>query len=247
AQAVNADAISYLSIIRTEDNMIERRVAVPGSVHHTLITPDDKFAIATHPGNGGVSIVDLVTYDVKLVRTGPVPNFAVAAPDGGAVYVSNAGNNTISMLDTKRWIVRWNIEVGDGPEHMVLSADGYYLFVNNTGDGTVSMVSLPQGTVEKTFSIGGYLHGIDLSEDGKTLFVAGRDTNKISAIDLKSGAIKNQSLSPAPYHLATIKGTGKLYISSADDDKIWVVDQKSLKTLTEIAVPERAHQMVVFQ
>lgn len=243
----NTGAVSYLSVIRTEDSMIERRISVSGSVHHTLITPDDKFAVATHPGEDGVSVVDLTTFEVKTVRTGPVPNYAVASPNGHYVYVSNAGNNTVSMLDTNRWILRWNIVVGEGPEHMALSADGASLFVNNTGDGTVSMVSLPKGTLTKTFEIGGNIHGIDLSEDGQTLFVAGREEEKLVAIDVKSGEITSQPLAPSPYHLAAIDGTDKLYISSAEDDKIWVVDQTTLKTLTEIPVSDRAHQMVVVQ
>lgn len=247
SEAAKTGSVSYLTVIRTEDNMIERRVGVTGAVHHTLITPDDKYAVATHPGEDGVSVVDLTTYDVKSVRTGSTPNYAVASPDGGSVYVSNAGNNTVSMLDTKRWILRWNIEVGEGPEHMALSADGKYLFVNNVGDGTVSMVDLPKGTVTKNFSIGGDIHGIDLSEDGNTLFVAGREEGKIVAIDIDTGRITSRPLAPSPYHLASIKGTGKLYVSSAEDDKIWVVDQRSLKTITEILVSDRAHQMVVLQ
>ncbi|MEG3618695.1 YncE family protein [Magnetovibrio sp. PR-2] len=240
-------AVSFLSIIRTEDSIVERRVSVPGSVHHTLITPDDKFAIATHPGEEGISIVDLNSYEVKSVKTGPIPNYAVTAPDGRAIYVSNAGNNTVSMLDTKRWILRWNIEVGDGPEHMVISDDGKFLFVNNTGDGTVSMISLPKGTVTQTFKVGGDIHGIDLSDDGNTLFIAGREEDKVVAIDVLHGQITSKSLSPSPYHLSAIDGTEKLYISSAEDDKIWVIDQESLQTINEIPVSDRAHQMVVVQ
>lgn len=245
SDVVNSGSISYLTKIRIADGVFERQIGVPGSVHHVLITPEDKFAVATHPGEGGVSVVNLSSFDVKTIRTGPTPNYAIASPDGNFVYVSNAGNNTISVLDTKRWIVRMNIEVGESPEHMVLSADGASLFVNNTGDGTVSMVSLPSGVLEKNFSVGGDIHGLDLSEDGSTLFVAGREENKVVSINVQSGQMISQSLVPSPYHLAVIRGTSKLYISSAEEDKIWVVDQNSLKTLSEISVPDRAHQMVV--
>jgi len=247
AGAKNTGSLSYLTVISTEGGAVERRISVPGSVHHTLIAPDDRYAVATHPGEEGISAVDLATYAVKTIRTGPNPNYALASPNGENVYVSNAGNNTISIIDTERWIVRRNIEVGAEPEHMTLSADGTALYVNNTGDGTVSVVSLPKGTVTKSFTVGGDIHGIDLSEDGNTLFVAGREENKVVAININSGQVRSQPLAPSPYHLASIKGTSKLYISSAEDDKIWVVDQSTLKIIKEIPVSDRAHQMVVLQ
>ena len=247
AAVAKTGSVSYLTLIRTEDSTVERRISVPGSVHHTLITPDDRYAVATHQGEGAVSIVDLKTFEVKTVSTGPVPNYIIASPDGNYVYVSNAGNNTISVLDTKSWIVRSNIEVGETPEHLVISADGKSLYVNNVGDGTVSIVSVPNGTVENTLVVGGNIHGIDLSQDENTLFIAAREENKVVSINLRAGQLRSQMLSPAPYHLATINGLGKLYISSAEDNKIWVVDQKTLKIITEIPVSDRAHQMVVVQ
>jgi len=243
-QAGDGTAVSTLTIIRTKDNSIARRISVPGAVHHTMITPNDKFAVATHPGESGVSIIDLSTFETRQVGTGPVPNYAVGAPNSDYVYVSNSGNNTVSIMDTKRWIVRRNIEVGESPEHMILSTDGKSLFVNNTGDGTVSMIDLPSASIVNTFTIGGNIHGIDLSDDNKTLFVAARETDKVVAVTIATGAIKSEPLAPEPYHLTTIKGTNKLYITSAGADKIFVVDQKTLKLITEIPVEDRAHQIV---
>jgi hypothetical protein len=44
--------------------------------------------------------------------------------------------------------------------------------------------------------------------------------------------------------VTTITGTGKLYVSSREQSKIWVVDQKSLKVTGEIALRGEGHQMV---
>ena len=53
-----------------------------------------------------------------------MPNYAAFSPDSSTLYVSNAGNDTISAVDVKKWIVRWNAPVGGSPEHVVLSKDG---------------------------------------------------------------------------------------------------------------------------
>ncbi|NQU57414.1 MAG: YncE family protein [Rhodospirillales bacterium] len=239
------DTLSILSIVSIADRTVTRRIEVPGAVHHTAVVPGGRFAIATHPARDGVSIVDLsLGKAIAMVRTGPTPNYAVVSPDGKQVFVSNSGNDTISEIDTKHWTVRRSIKTGKSPEHMVLSSDGKALYLANAGDGSVSVISLTEGIVAETFKVGGDLHGIDLADNGQTIFVSGRDTDKLIAINLSTKKIESKPLAPSPYHLNTIKGTGKIYISSADENKLWVVDQKSLAVIREIFVPATGHQMV---
>ena len=238
--------ISHVAIIEVRDQEVVRRVDVKGAVHHNLVTPDGRYAISTHTTAGGISAIDLSTYTVaKVVSTGPVPNYAVVTNDGKRIYVSNAGNNTISEIDTDHWIVTRNILAGAAPEHMVLSPDESTIYVNNIGSGTVSVISLQQGKVMETYKVGNDPHGIDLSEDGKSLFVSSKTDNTLTRIDLESGEIKRLQLSPAPYHVTAIRGSGKLYVSSRKLPKIWVVDQRRLEVLGEIPIRGEGHQMVV--
>lgn len=243
------DYVSFLSILRLPDGAVTRRIEVPGAVHHTAVVPGGQFAISTHPNGDGVSVVNLAHGMVAaVVRTGPSPNYVVVSPDGKKAYVSNSGNDTVSEIDTKYWTVARRFEVGEGPEHLALSSDGKTLYVANADDGTVSIISVGGGKVAvETVRIGGMLHGIDVSDDGKTLFVVGREQNKIVAIDLRTKAVKSKPLGPEPYHLTAIKGTGKLYVSSAEENKVWVLRQEDLSLSSDFPVQDRAHQMVVFE
>jgi YVTN family beta-propeller protein len=237
--------VSTLSIIQTADRSIVRRIDVPGAVHHVAVSPDGRFAVVTHPNEDRISAVDLKTYKVVAnFSTGSFPNYAAFSPDGKSVYVSNAGNGTVSSVDAERWIVQWNAIVGDSPEHVVLSRDGATLYVNNVDDGTVSVIAIEERKTVKTIQVGSTLHGIDLSDDGRTLFVAARDENKLAAVELDTGRFRSISLKPAPYHIAVLRGTGKLYVSSSDEPKIWVVDQNSLKVTAEIPIGGKGHQIV---
>ncbi len=237
--------VSTVSVVRTADGSVVRRIDVPGAVHHVAVGPNGRFAVVTHPNEGGISVIDLTSYEVVAsVATGPFPNYAAFSLDGGQVYVSNAGNGTVSAIDTGRWIVRWNVVVGTSPEHVVLSKDGGTLYVNNVEDGTVSVVDVGAQKAVQTISVGTTLHGIDLSDDGRTLFVADLGEDKLVSIDLATGVTRDATLAPAPYHLAAVRGTGKLYVSSADDPKLWVVDRNSLAVHGEIPIGGKGHQMV---
>ncbi len=240
-----ASALSTVSVLRAADGSVVRRIDVPGAVHHVAVSPDGRLAVVTHPNQGTISAIDLSTYRViATVATGPLPNYAVFGPNARRVYVSNAGNATVSEVDAGRWIVRRNFVVGESPEHVVLSADGATLYVNNVVDGTVSVLALPEGEVVRTIPLGAALHGIDLSEDGETLFVSVMGEDRLAAVDPASGKTRITALAPAPYHLAVVRGTDKLYVSSANEPKVWVVGQESLAVRGEIPIGGKGHQMV---
>lgn len=238
--------ISQVDVLDAASGRVLRRIDVKGAVHHVMVTPDGRYAVSTHATAGGISVIDLGTYKVvRTVATGPVPNYAVVTRDGKRLYVSNAGNGTVSEIDTANWIVTRNFLAGTAPEHLVLSPDEGRLYLNNVGTGKVSVIDLAAGKVIKTYTVGKQPHGIDLSDDGKTLYVAAKGDNTLVAIDLAGGGQRTIRLAPAPYHVTTIRGTGKVYVSSRKKPILWVVDQKDLKVLGEIRTGGVGHQMAV--
>ncbi|MEZ5853047.1 MAG: YncE family protein [Hyphomicrobiaceae bacterium] len=244
-KAKSTGAVSSLSVIRIKDRAVVRLVDVPGAVHHVAVNRQGSLAVVTHPNQDAASLVDLKAFVVvATIATGPLPNYAAFSPDGQHAYVSNAGNNTVSDIDVARKIVLRNIAVGDSPEHLVLTKDGTRLFVNNVNDGTVSAVDLRTGNVARTYRVGSSLHGIDLSADEKTLYVAALGDDMVAAVDLANGKLRTMKLSPAPYHLATIRGTGRVFVSSAQQPKLWVLDGASLKLIGEVPIGGKGHQMV---
>lgn len=244
-----ADAgISILSILDATTGEIVRRVEVPGAVHHTAVSPDGRYAIATHPSGDGISIVDLGDFSLAAyVTTGTMPNYAAFGDDPGRVFVSNAGNGTVSEVDLDRGIVLRNIVVGETPEHIALAAGSGVMFVADADQGQVYEVTLADGAVTRSFDIGGEIHGIDLSDDGTAVFVAGKEFDTLASINVASGEVVLADLAPQPYHLTTIPGTGTLFVSSREDPKVWIVDADSLAVRGEFAVDGEGHQMVALR
>ncbi|MBO9448275.1 MULTISPECIES: YncE family protein [unclassified Ruegeria] len=237
---------SLLTILDAETREVVRQIEVPGAVHHTAVSPDGRFAVATHPGGDGISIVDLDKLSfLGFVATGPMPNYAVFAPDSDRVYVTNTGNGTLSEVDVVKGFVVRNMPVGEGPEHLVLNATGSVAFVADSDGGKAFRVDLASGSVTETYDIGGELHGIGLSDREGVLFVAAKGTDRLLSIDLATGKQRSTNLSPAPYHLTTIPNSGKVMVSSRTEPKVWIVDQVSLTAITEMPILGEGHQMVV--
>lgn len=240
---------SKLYVIHPVHGHVMTEIPVSGWTHHQAITPDGKYVISTHPTRGGISVADLVSNKVvKTLKTGPAPNYTLVTKDGKRAYVSNTGNESISEIDIASWTVTRSLEAGPSPEHLVFSADEQTIFVANDRAGTVSVVALQSGKVTRSHKIGKRVHGLDLGDDGKTLFVSSRLDDKLVALDTQSGNQRVLTLSPEPYHLDKIPGTGKVYVSSSKAPTIWVIDQKTFTLIDTITLPAgEGHQIAVIR
>ena len=238
---------SKLSLIHPTHGHVMSTIDVPGWSHHQAITPDGQYVISTHPTRGNISIVDLESNTLAItITTGPSPNYTVITGDSKRAYVSNSGNNTITEIDLANLTVLRTLDAGPAPEHLVFSNDKKSLFVTNPRAGKVSEILISSGKVTQDWEIGDNVHGLDIGDDGKTLFITAKKGDLLAALDTKTNEIKTITLAPAPYHLNTINGTGKIYVSSRKESKLWVIDQQSLKVVNEIQLPAgEGHQMAV--
>lgn len=237
-ESMSSDAVSIVTVLDLASHDVSNRIEVPGMVHHVEVSADERYAAVTHPGLDGISIIELQSGKVTTIDTGPIPEYAVADPQSGNFLVSNAGNGTISEVDPARAVVLRNIILEGGPKHMQLTTDRR-LVVAEADEGMVSVIDLATGTVGPRFDIGGELHGVQ--SDGQAVYVAARERDALVRIDLTTGERTERTLGPEPYH-ATLVGEA-LYVSSAAEPLIWIIDPATLKTLDQIETNGVAHQM----
>ncbi|HEV8452365.1 MAG TPA: ABC transporter substrate-binding protein [Gaiellales bacterium] len=146
-----------------------------------LVVPEDGFARLTSNGQTGTTAVlherpfgvaltghlawlplyahdellrvDTATGQAQAIAVGPGPD-AVAVGDG-AVWVSNAGNGTVSQINPGAGqggqVVGNPIYVGNGPSSIAV---GSSVWVTLTIDGAIAKINPASGTVADTFSAG---------------------------------------------------------------------------------------------
>lgn len=238
---------SKLFLIHPIHNHVMQTIAVEGFSHHQAITPDGRYVLSTHPTRNHVSIVDVEdSRQIKLIKTGDGPNYIVVTKDGKYAYVSNSSSGNVQEIRISDWMITRTIASGPSPEHIILSKNDQTLYVSNARKGDLSIINLNKPNERKVFKIGKNLHGLDISDDGQRLFISSKKEDKLFSFDLKTTKKTQLSLSPSPYHLNTITGTGKVYISSSKQPLIWVVDQKTLKLINTFTLPAgEGHQMVI--
>lgn len=239
---------STLSVVDLVIGETVRRTDVPGGVHHVAVAPDGRHAALTHPGTGSVSILDLEDFSLTMsISVGENPNYAVFMPDGRTLFISVAGENRIAVVDTSSWRVRSTVATGASPEHMVVTRDGSRLLVNLVGDDAVVVLDPATEEVLAEYSLDGTLHGIDVTDTGDAAIVSVTGSDKVARIGLSDGSVRLADLPPSPYHVASVPGSGKVYVSSAAEPGITVLDQRDLSVIGRIETSGIGHQMVPFR
>jgi YVTN family beta-propeller protein len=126
-------------------------------------------------GNGGVDIDMNGTYvyasrsdtnsvtrvnassngDVITIPVGQGPWGVACHPkDSSVLYVTNYGNNSVSVVDCNNAAVTATITVGTQPEGLCFTPDGTKVYVCNSGSNNVSIIDTASKTVVNTINVG---------------------------------------------------------------------------------------------
>jgi YVTN family beta-propeller protein len=132
------------------------------------------------PGSGDVCDGDGV-YPNKVIEIIPVgirPYGVSATPDN--VYVSNVGDNTVSVISISENTVIDTIDVGIRPYGVSATSD--FVYVSNSGDGTVSVISISENTVIDTIPVGAKPAGVSATPN--FVYVSNYDDGTVSVISI---------------------------------------------------------------
>lgn len=88
----------------------------------------------------GVEAAAGVPLVAATIPVGGTPFLLAVSPDGSRAYVTSAGTNTVSVIDTATNTVVTTTPVGTGPGIVVMTARNVY--VANTGSDTVSVIDI---------------------------------------------------------------------------------------------------------
>jgi YVTN family beta-propeller protein len=138
-------------------------------------TPDGKHAYVTTVV--GVSVIDTATNTIEAARQVDLGAEMASGrgiaitPDGQTAYLTNAGLNTVSVIDTITTAVRTTIEVGVDPIDVAVAPHGLCAYVINEGSGSVSVIDTATNTVSTTVDVGKTPRGVAITADGRRVYV----------------------------------------------------------------------------
>ncbi len=143
---------------------------------------------------------------LAFLDVGLAPVHLALKPDGGEIFVSNFGGDTMSEIATGANEVGGAYVVGAAPLGGVVSADNSTLWVSNSRDNTVAAYSIDDGQLVNTVQVGDGPGPLALSGNGFLLLAVDRGAGDVSVVRTISYTPKGQ---PITGSLFTVLSAGK--------------------------------------
>jgi YVTN family beta-propeller protein len=138
-------------------------------------------------GPGQVAVIDLKAEKLlTLLDVGKMPVHLALKPDGGEIFVSNFGSDSVSTIETGNNEVGNTQPMGGNPVRGLVSADNSLLYESNFGSDSVSVYSIQNGKFLKAIPVGSKPDALVLApaRNGKqySLLVADSQSNDVAVI-----------------------------------------------------------------
>lgn len=178
--------------------------------HMIFVSEDLKRIVTTNVSSGTVSIIDKAPprlppnnaagaaprgptgppggdWDETVVRVGNGSEGFDVSPDGKEIWVANAQDGTISIINSASKTVTDTLAANvGGANRLKFTPDGQKVFVASLRDGNVTILDASSRKEVKRIKLGRGAAGILMQPDGSRAFVACSPDNYIAVIDLKS-------------------------------------------------------------
>ncbi|MFE8595491.1 YncE family protein [Archangium violaceum] len=173
----------------------------------------------------------------NLVSLGGAPADWALTPDMKAVYVSIPVQGTVSVVDTRRFVVVRNVAVGREPGRLAVSPDGRSVWVSNEGDGTVSIIDTGSRQVLDTLEVGEGKHEFAFGEEGRTAWISSSEEGVLVAVDVASREVLGRvRVGQGLGSIAYSEVARALYAVQERTGEVWVVDAASREVSRRISL-----------
>lgn len=206
-----------VSIVDVHDGKV--RAAFDGcpQASDTVILPDSSQTFVACTGAKAVMAISLKRAQpllpadhedhlLALLDVGESPVHLALKPDGGEIFVSNYGGDTVSEIATGNDDVGGAYLIGEHPLGGVVSADNSTLWVSNAAANTVAAYSIDDGQLIHTVEVGEEPGPLVLASNGFLLLALDRGSGDVSVLRTISYKPKGEEV---PGSLFTVLPAGK--------------------------------------
>jgi YVTN family beta-propeller protein len=155
------------------------------------------------------------------------------ALDGGAIWVTNIFDDSLSRIDPASNVVTASIPVPGYPAGVV--SDGLSVWVTHLSTGMLSRVDIATREVAETISVGALPGNLALAAGAVWVVVEGEDL--VMKVDPRTDEILDAiEVAPDPFGIAAVGGT--LWVTSPGSGVVTRIDATSGEVIAEIDVSD---------
>lgn len=176
--------------------------------------------------NPSVSVIDVQGKKVlKTVTVGNNPTGVAVNSVTNLVYVSNQGDNTVSVIQDGTNIgSSIQIPVGNHPYAVAVNPATNQIYVGNQGSNSVTVIDGATNTVSGAVTVGALPNGIAVNPLTNTIYVANTG-NDVTVVDGSSNLTSVDVAGLQPSAVAVNLITNRAYVANRGNSTVTVIDE----------------------
>ena len=201
---------------------------------------------------GAVWAIDTTSKAViAKVPVGLHPAHVVMTPDGRFAYVTNGGDNTVSVIDALAQRVVATIQVGKFPHGIRVSPDGKQAYIANLKGGTVSVVDIASQKEIAQIPVGKGPAQVGFTENGRLAFVSLSEESAVAVIDPATRKVLRKiPVGATPIQLFATRDSRILLVANQGSRKkpgktVSMIDLESYKVTKTVETGLGAHGVAI--
>jgi DNA-binding beta-propeller fold protein YncE len=181
------------------------------------------------------------------------PHKILLAHNGQELFIADAGDSNVKVVDTNSFEVRKVIPLDPQPDSGVADSKSGIFFFGNGGaqshrdNAYITLVSLADDSVLGRIDVpAGQLKAMVIDHATQRLFVNMRDKNEIGVIDLNTRKLTSLWHVPGPSRnsaMAFDPKTGRLFVGSRDPGKLFVLDASDGSVIQSLDIVDISDDM----
>ena len=194
---------------------------------------------------------DLAAGPMARIQVGMHPAHVITDIDGKRAFVTNAADDTLSVIDLASREVIASVDTGDYPHGLRPSPDGRVVWVANVNSGNVSVIDISTLKEVSRIDVGTTPVQVGFIPDGSRAYVSLRDENRVAVIDTKTQAvIATVEVGRGPIQLYATPDGRFVYVANQGteanpDDTVSVIDVAANSVTATIRAGRGAHGVTV--
>jgi YVTN family beta-propeller protein len=178
--------------------------------HMVVVSRDRKQIFTSNLGSASVCVIEPATpgsdWHVFVVPVGRAAEGFDLSPDGKELWVANAQDGTVSIVDSAAKKVSGTIPVPfRRANRLKFTPDGTRVLVSDLGGSMLFVLDTASHTIVKPIDLGGGAAGIQMAPDGSRAFVSVGSQNAVAVIDLRTLSVSSRiATGPGPDGLAWV-------------------------------------------
>lgn len=146
-------------------------------------------------------------------------------PGVRAVYITNSGSTTVSVINPSTNTVVATVTVGPNPVHAAVTPNGATANITNAGANTVSVINTSINSVVATVTVGLRPVHAAITPDGSSVYVTNAGANSVSVIGTASNSVvATIPVGIDPVHVAITPDGTRAYVTNAGSNTVSVIN-----------------------